>query len=77
MTLTIKYFGQLAEIVSRNEEVINFSGNTISDLLEILFEKYSKLKNVDFQVAQNNQIVNLETKILTNEIALLPPFAGG
>ena len=37
----------------------------------------SKLKEKDFQVAQNNSIVALETIINNTEIALLPPFSGG
>ena len=77
MKLTIKYFGQIAEITQCNEEEMEFSGNTISDLRETLYHKYSNLTNKNFQIAQNQELVSNETKITTNEIALLPPFAGG
>ena len=77
MDLTVKYFGLLAEVTQCNEEQLDFTGTTIKQLLESLISKYPDLKNKDFQIAQNNTITNDETKISSNEIALLPPFAGG
>ena len=77
MQLNIKYFGLLAEITKCNEESLAFSKATVSDLLEYLFNKYPELKNKDFQVAQNNNIVSKEAKLLETEIVLLPPFSGG
>ncbi len=77
MQLNIKYFGLLAEITKRNEEILVFSKTTVSDLLEYLFDKYPELKDKDFQVAQNNNIVQKSAKLLETEIALLPPFSGG
>jgi molybdopterin synthase sulfur carrier subunit len=77
MTITIKYFGLIAEVTQREEETIHFSEGTIYDLLELLNSKYPELKNKDFQVAQNQELVSLETKVSGNDIALLPPFAGG
>ncbi|WP_445955644.1 MoaD/ThiS family protein [Yeosuana sp.] len=77
MNITIKYFGQLAEVTNCEEETIPFSGHLISEVIELLNLKYSELKNKDFQVAQNHELVSIETKVTGNEIALLPPFAGG
>ena len=77
MNLTVKYFGLLAEVTECNEEQMDFSGATVKELLENLISKYPDLKNKDFQIAQNNTITNDETEISSNEIALLPPFAGG
>jgi len=77
MQLNIKYFGLLAEITKCNEESLALSKTTVSDLLEYLFNKYPELKNKDFQVAQNNNIVSKEAQLLETEIALLPPFSGG
>ena len=77
MNLKIRYFGLLAEITNRSEETISFSKKTVSDLLELLFEKYPELKEKDFQVAQDLEIVGKETILLESEIALLPPFSGG
>lgn len=77
MHITVKYFGQIAEITHKDEESIEFSGNLISELIETLYSKYNLLKTKDFQVAQNQELVSVETELTGNEIALLPPFAGG
>ena len=44
MMITIKYFGLLAEVTGCSSEKINFSGTTISDLKEVLFQKHKVLK---------------------------------
>lgn len=77
MHITIKYFGQIAEVTKLDEESLEFSGSLVSELLEKLSKKYSELKNKDFQVAQNQELVSTETELTGAEIALLPPFAGG
>jgi sulfur-carrier protein len=77
MTITLKYFGLIAEVTKCEEENLSFSGNLIAELLNNLYLKYPELKNKDFQVAQDQELVSFETKITGNEIALLPPFAGG
>ena len=77
MQLNIKYFGLIAELTKCNEETLEFSNVTILELLEHLFGKYPELKTKDFQVAQNQEIVSLETKVSGEELALLPPFSGG
>lgn len=77
MNITVKYFGQIAEVTKQQEESFEFSGVFISELLDALFIKYELLKTKDFQVAQNHELVSIETKITGHEIALLPPFSGG
>ncbi|GAA3590659.1 MoaD/ThiS family protein [Flavivirga amylovorans] len=77
MLITIKYFGQIAEVTQKEEESLEFSGALVSELIEQLYEKYTLLKNKDFKVAQNQELATLETLISGNDIALLPPFAGG
>ena len=77
MLITIKYFGQLTEITNLDEESIEFSGTNINELLNTLYRKYNTLKTKDFQVAQNQELVDENTKITGQEIALLPPFSGG
>jgi molybdopterin synthase sulfur carrier subunit len=77
MTISVKYFGLIAEITECDNEIISFSNKTISEFLEFLFEKYPNLKNKDFQVAQQQELVGLDTLITGNELAILPPFAGG
>jgi molybdopterin synthase sulfur carrier subunit len=77
MQLNIKYFGLIAELTLCNEETLEFSNTTISELLETLYNKYPELKTKDFQVAQNQEIVFNDTNISGEELALLPPFSGG
>mgnify|MGYP000527351129 CR=1 FL=1 len=77
MHITIKYFGQIAEVTHKDEESLEFSGSLVSDLLEALYSKYELLKNKDFKIAQNQELVSFETELNGGDIALLPPFAGG
>lgn len=77
MLITIKYFGQIAEVAQKEEEQIEIEAHLISELLELLYSKYDRLKSKDFQVAQNQELVTNKTEITGAEIALLPPFAGG
>jgi len=77
MQITIKYFGQIAELTRIEGESLEFDGSLVSELLETLNVKYNELKNIDFQVAQNQELVSIETELTGGDIALLPPFAGG
>lgn len=77
MIINIKYFGQIAEVTQTENEPFDFSKQTVSELIEALFIKYPELKNKDFKVAQNQEIVDAESQLTGEEIALLPPFAGG
>ena len=77
MIITVKYFGLIAEVTNQTEETIDFSGNTIADIIKFLNSKYPDLKNKDFQMAQNQELVSETSQITGQEIALLPPFSGG
>lgn len=77
MQLNIKYFGLIAEITKCNEETLEFSNETILELLECLYWKYPELRTKDFQIAQNQEVVSKETMVSGEELALLPPFSGG
>ena len=77
MLLQIKYFGLLTEVTGCNNEHFEFSGATVSDLLQELFIRYPDLTNKDFKVAVNQEIVSNNAIINEVEIALLPPFSGG
>lgn len=77
MIIHIKYFGQIAEVTQIENEEFEFAKNSISDLIEALTSKYPELKNKSFQVAQNQKLVKEGHLLTGDEIALLPPFAGG
>jgi molybdopterin synthase sulfur carrier subunit len=78
MILNIKYFGMIAEAVGKSEEQFEFTGNKLLELDNMLKSKYSKLDTLNYKFAVNQALVNVnETLENNNEIALLPPFAGG
>lgn len=77
MNISIKYFGLIAEITQCNQEYIDFSESSLSELLAELYTKYPKLKEKNFQVAQDQELITNETLLNGEELALLPPFAGG
>lgn len=77
MLITIKYFGQIAEVTNKNEEQITLKNGRITDVLTILQGKYTNLSSKDFKIAQGQELANLETELTGQDIALLPPFAGG
>jgi len=80
MTITIKYFGLIADITNINEELFRLekSDYTTNDLMQQLHEKYTDLQNVSFTIAVNKSITTTEMILNNNDtIALLPPFAGG
>ncbi|WP_027137342.1 MoaD/ThiS family protein [Gaetbulibacter saemankumensis] len=77
MRITVKYFGQISEITQKEEEVLEIYETSIAQLLDRIYSKYEKLKNKEFKIAQNRELVDMNTEINGSEIALLPPFAGG
>ncbi|RIV71325.1 MoaD/ThiS family protein [Flagellimonas aequoris] len=78
MKVTVKYFGLVAEAKGTNEEVLNLTAPTTA--FELKQKCLSPLAIVDqdsVQVAVNQ---NLDENIILkegDEVALLPPFAGG
>jgi sulfur-carrier protein len=79
MTLSILYFGMLAEATGYPAETWEVTeALSVGQLREQLVQKYPALRDRKFQVAVNQQIAEPSTPISTNaEVALLPPFAGG
>lgn len=77
MKIKILFFGILTDITKKSK--IEIEGiNNLSDLKSYLFKTYPNLKNMDFRIALNKEIINDDAIFKANdEIALLPPFAGG
>ena len=76
--MNVKYFGMIAEWVGTNQNEIKLSGTSVNDLKKQLESQYEKLNGISYHVAVD-QNIGTEDQELTenNEIALLPPFAGG
>ncbi|NKB81696.1 MAG: molybdopterin synthase sulfur carrier subunit [Nitrospirales bacterium] len=84
MTLHVKLFGMLKSLVGDQTDVTVAltDGNQVRDLIVLFQAQYPKigelLLNKKVIVSINHEIAHPETTISsTDEIAFLPPFAGG
>lgn len=77
--ITIKYFGMLAEQTQCSQEQVEYTELTLSQLVQDIKEKY-KFNQLPFHIALNQKLVQEsedQALQLHDEIAFLPPFAGG
>ncbi|RIV43414.1 MoaD/ThiS family protein [Flagellimonas pelagia] len=78
MKVTVKYFGLVAEAKGTNEEVLNLTAPTTAHELKLkCLNPLGIMDQESIQVAVNQ---NLDENIILkdgDEVALLPPFAGG
>lgn len=75
MILKFKYFGMIAEALNKEVEELDLDFEKVSEI-ESYFK--TKLNDINFKIAVNHNIVNADHKLNNNdEVALLPPFAGG
>lgn len=77
MNIQLNYFGMLTEVTGCTSEEVETRSTKIDDLISELLYKYPDLKNTQFQIAQNQEIVTKEELLSGAQIALLPPFSGG
>ncbi len=78
MKVKILFFGVLSELTNSNQIIIE-NIDSLQNLISLLENKYEKLKSHKYQISLNKEIAH-NTDILLkdmDEIALLPPFAGG
>ena len=77
--IKVHYFGVFAEFAQCPSEEISLINPTLEALLNQLSLKYGPWEQ-PFQVAVNKKIVNKSMATTLNpsdEVAILPPFAGG
>ncbi len=77
MEIKVRYFGQLAEFTGKSEEIMTQDFKTLEGLKLFLFDRYPKLKEVHFKMAQDNSIEPESSELKGTLIDLLPPFSGG
>jgi len=82
-SLHILYFGSIRDITGTSSEHLSHAG-TLSELISVLKTHYPGIQGTRFQVSINRQLIRtdeLQSDTLRpsdgDEIALLPPFAGG
>lgn len=75
--LKIKFFGQLSDISGcENIEIQNLKNS--DELVLKILEDYPKFKNQKFSISINKKIISSNQSLNSgDEIAFLPPFAGG
>lgn len=80
MTITLKYFGSLADITQKKEEIFSLEENMtpLSVLKAKIETTYEELKKTNYFIAVNQSMSSLDYNIKDQDIiAFLPPFAGG
>ncbi len=81
MMITIKYFGAVSDATQKKEEALYLESqwHTVDDLRQKLEKQYPNLEGFAYVIAVNQTVIG--TGLLTlsenDELALLPPFAGG
>lgn len=78
MEVRVRYFGQIADLLSVSEENIHLVVERPLNVREFLESRYPSLQESTYQIAINNEFG--ETIVPSDkvfEISLLPPFAGG
>lgn len=79
MKVKVLYFGMLAEALNLESEGLNIEvGDTLKDFISFIRNRHPQLEEFTFQSSINQSLATEETILSENdEIALLPPFAGG
>ena len=80
MSVTLKYFGLLAEITHRNEEQMELTAdvNTLLGLKSAVEHRFPAFQKTAYSIALNQALCNEDLALKDDdEIAFLPPFAGG
>ncbi len=77
MKVKVMFFGVLTEAAGTNSE--EFEGvNNLVDLKEAVESRFPKVAEYSYKAAVNEQLTSANTELSDNdEIALLPPYAGG
>lgn len=77
MNIKVKLFGSLLDKTGKSELTVNGCTDTDS-LKKTILNEYPQLKECVFLISVNKCLIKGNHKLESgNEIALLPPFAGG
>jgi molybdopterin converting factor small subunit len=78
MKVTLKYFGVISESAGKNEEVLELEqGSSVRELKDQQIKKYQIQDAESVQIAVNQDLNNEVELKEDDEVAFLPPFAGG
>jgi len=77
MKINVLFFGILSDITGKSKLTFDNIPNT-EELLLHLESEYTALKNIKYLISVNKKLVNSNLMFKDgDEIALMPPFAGG
>jgi len=77
MKINVLLFGILTDIAGTSKVELK-DVESVSAVKSWLWRNYPKSKDIDFQIAINSKIIVGKADLKNgDEIALLPPFAGG
>ena len=73
--MKVKCFGMVAEALK--SDVIELNVSKLSEVEAALLKK-TEISNLQYRIAVNHELVSGEMELTENdEVAILPPFAGG
>jgi molybdopterin converting factor small subunit len=75
--IQLRFFGQFSDRIPQNPTNFLSQGNSFEALKKEMIEKYDFLKDVPFQLAQNQKIGKDNELLEEAEVAVFPPFSGG
>jgi molybdopterin converting factor small subunit len=77
MEIKVLFFGVLAEVTGtscKHYPVVN----TMKDLRQSIIEDFPEIVHYNYRIALNNDLIDGEPSLRSgDEVAFLPPFAGG
>lgn len=78
MKVKVKYLGLIVDHTKRNEEWFDLKEANFEELSNQLVLKYTFLQDISYKITINHEFGS-EGMVLNegDEIAVLPPFAGG
>ncbi len=77
MKIQVLLFGVLAEKAGESKIIIE-KMKDIESLKEYMFTKFPDFKNLTFQISVNQSLIHENMPLKDgDEVAFLPPFAGG
>lgn len=77
MEVKVLFFGVLTEVTGTGCKHY-FDVNSMGDLKHRIADDFPGIEHYNYRIALNNQIIDREQKLhSSDEVAYLPPFAGG
>ncbi len=78
MKIKVKYLGLIVDHTNLLEEEFELNNPNLEELSDKLISKYSFLNDISYKITVNHEFGEIGMVINEDdEIAILPPFAGG